>query len=125
MADDLKNEFRDEVKKESVSEQDMIARDQRATYLFLKHQKAMFADDVQRFQNALERAKAFGNDVFKLPDCVSRTDMLAQNKAHIEQLEKQIANCHLPRAQEVILALLEDTFGEETMEVKGVMPEDD
>jgi hypothetical protein len=112
---ELKNGFRVEVDRGKVSDADMVARDQRAAYLYLKHQSDMFADDRIHFANAL----------FKLPDCVSRTDMMAQNKGHIEQLEKQLASCHLPRAQEVILALLEDAFGEEDMVVDKAMPIDD
>ena len=122
---ELKNGFRVEANRDKVDDVTMIERDQRATYVFLKHQQLMFADDRLNFTNALERVKQFGNALFKLPDCVSRTDMLAQNKGHIEQLEKQLAGCHLPRAQECILALLEDTFGEEDMTVAGKLPEDD
>jgi recombinational DNA repair protein RecR len=120
-----KNTFRDEVAKEVVSEMAMVERDQRATYLFLKHQDDMFTDDRIHFTVALEKVKQFGIAIFKLPDCVSRTDMLTQNKGHIEQLEKQVANSHLPRAQEIILALLEESFGEEDMVVDKVTSEDE
>jgi len=123
---ELKNGFRVEVDRGKVTGEEMIERDQRATYLYLKHQDDMFTDDRIHFTVALEKVKAFGNALFKLQDCISRTDMLAQNKAHIEQLEKQLAGCRLPRAQEVILALLEDAFGEQDMVVdQKAMPEDD
>jgi len=106
-----KNTFRDEIKKETVSEQEMLERDQKITYLRLKNQAKAMEADYLHMQRMIEKYKAFGNKIFRLPNSEGRTAVLDENKKHIETLEKQLEASRLNRAQHVILSILEEKFG--------------
>jgi len=109
-----KNKFRAEVKKEQVSEREMLERDQRITYLRFKCQAEMLDADRLHTEGAIEKLKALGNDIFRLPDSEGRTVILEENKQHIEKLEKQVEAQSVGRAHRVILSLLEEKFGLDT-----------
>lgn len=110
-----KNKFRDEVESQNVSEQEMLERDQRITYLRFKCQAEMREADHRHMQLAIEKMKAFGNEIFQLPDSEGRTAILEENKKHIEQLEKQLESQSPNRAQRVLLSILEEKFGEDVV----------
>lgn len=116
----LKNEFRDEVRKLDVSEQELLERDQRVTYLDLKNQAELKEADTLHLKAMIEKLKAFGIEIFLLPDSVGRTAILEHNKKHIEQLEKQMEAYEIVRAQQVILSILEEKFG---LQVEAESPE--
>lgn len=105
------NKFREGLKERAVSEQEMLERDQKATYLELKNQAEMRESDKLHLQAGITKLKAFGNQVFQLPDSEGRVAILEQNKKHIEQLEKQLEVSVMNRAQQVILSVLEEKFG--------------
>lgn len=108
-----KNTFREEVKAQTVSERAMLRRDQKVTYLRFKCQAEMAEADRLHTQRAIGKCKAFGNEIFQLPDSEARTAILAENKAHVEALEKQLAVQSSNRAQQVILSILEEKFSRE------------
>lgn len=112
MNNEPKNTFREEVKKETVSEQVMLERDQKIAYLRFKNQVEMQQADCRHLQEAISKLKAFGNEIFQLPDSEGRAAILEENKKHIEQLEKQLEASRANRAQEVMLSVLEEKFGE-------------
>lgn len=115
-----KNKFRDEVAKLDVSEQELLERDQRVTYLRFKCQAEVLAVDHQHTQMMIDKLKAFGNMIFRLPNSEGRTGVLEENKKLIEANEKQLAAQHCPRAQQVLLSILEEKFGgKTTCEVDG------
>lgn len=105
------NKFREELKQRTISEAEMLERDQRVTYLELKNQAELREDDRLHLIKAVENLKAFGNMVFQLPESEGRTGVLEHNKKHIEQLEKQSKGFVPNRVQDVILRVLEEKFG--------------
>ncbi len=107
-----KNTFRDKVAAGEVSEQELLERDQRATYLELKNQAEMRETDRLHLQGAIAKLKVFGNEIFQLPDSEGRAAILEQNKKHIERLEKQLEVSATNRPQRVLLSILEEKFGE-------------
>lgn len=122
MKETPKNTFRDEVQKQTVSERAMLRRDQKVTYLRFKCQAEMAEADRLHTQRAIGKCKAFGNEIFQLPDSEARTAILAENKAHVEALEKQLAAQKPTLAQRVLLSILEEKFGEETKPTLVVEP---
>lgn len=131
----LKNPFRDG----QVSEEEMLERDQRATYLELKNQKEMIENDLPHLkevaklskahlEGALVKLKTFGGMILALPKSEAGQAILVSTKGQVEQIEqkiKQIAaevkQCKLNRAKEVILALLEEKFGVQGIADKGAI----
>lgn len=108
-----KNAFREEVGKQAVSEKMLLMRDQRVMYLRFKCEAELLEGDRIHTQAAIDKVKAFGNMIFRLSNSEARTGLLEQNKQHIEKLEKQLEAQGQNRAQQVILSLLEEKFGEE------------
>lgn len=126
------NKFREELNKREVSDADMLERDQRVTWKEMKHLAAMkeydrlhlletIEIDRSHLQGAIDKLKAFGNEIFRLPDCEAREAILANNKQTVEQLEKRIDQLeelieqYAPtRAQQVILSILEEKFGQQS-----------
>lgn len=119
-----KNTFRDEVKAQTVSERAMLVRDQKVTYLRFKCQAEMVEADHLHTQRAIDRVKAFGNEMFGLPDSEGRTAVLEENKKHLEGLEKQLEAQKPNLAQRVLLSILEEKFGEETGPKLATKPAD-
>jgi len=109
------NKFREEIEKQAVSEQEMLERDQRITYLLFKNQAEMHQADCLHLQQAISKLKAFGNEIFQLPDSEARTSILVENNQHLEKVENQLKATRITRAQQVILSILEEKFGEDAV----------
>lgn len=111
MTNELTNEFRNGIETRKGSEQEMMERDQMVTYLRSKLNFEMLEADCEYLMESIDKLKAYGQDIFLLPDCEARTSCLEENKGQIERLEKKIAETKPSRALVVMLNLFEEKFG--------------
>ena len=107
-----KNEFREEIAKTKLNEKKLNERDAFAVYLWLKNSSGMVEADHVYIQSAIEKINAFANEIFKLPNSELRKVLLQDSKARTEALIKQRDACRMHPKDTVLLAVLEEKFGE-------------
>lgn len=126
----LKNEFRDEVKKEGkspldietekVGDAEMLRRDQFVSMRQLQVQRDMHAKDIIYTENAINEYAKFVDELLGLTLSHGREAVLDLIHKQVDALAKGLQQTKLPRSNEVTLAVLEEKFAAED-EVKDAI----
>jgi hypothetical protein len=108
---DLKNEFRNEVKKQEVSPAELLRRDKLVMLKQLQVRKVLVESDRVHLAASLETLKDFAAEIAEIGDCEGKEGVIVNLKQQVESLVKQIEQCKLPRREEISLMLLEAEQG--------------
>ena len=101
-----KNTFRDQIEKEKVSDEELLARDTRCMYLYLTCRKALLAADRAHSEAGIKVSQDLLDSLTREGACEGREAIMQDTKKQIELLEQASGRSKLSRPEELTLAIL-------------------